>query len=108
MRGCWSRWHPAGACALSVIPRPEDGMFSSICAGLQAVLEQARADGVEPEQGGVFVHPVDVPLTRRLTLLALLRTADAVPGDSPAGGVLWRAGASRLSAPFPRARHPCP
>ena len=50
-------------------PRPEDGMFSSICAGLQAVLEQARADGVEPEQGGVFVHPVDVPLTRRLTLL---------------------------------------
>ena len=34
-------------------PRPEDGMFSSICAGLQAVLEQARADGVEPEQGGV-------------------------------------------------------
>ena len=54
-------------------PRPEDGMFSSICAGLQAVLEQARADGVEPEQGGVFVHPVDVPLTRRLTLLALPR-----------------------------------
>ena len=39
-------------------PRPEDGMFSSICAGLHAVLEQARADGVEPEQGGVFVHPV--------------------------------------------------
>ena len=63
-------------------PRPEDGMFSSICAGLQAVLEQARADGVEPEQGGVFVHPVDVPLTRRLTLLALLRTADAVPGTA--------------------------
>ena len=51
-------------------PRPEDGMFSSIRAGLRAVLEQARAEGVEPEQGGVFVHPVDVPLTRRRTRLA--------------------------------------
>ena len=58
-------------------PRPEDGMFSSIRAGLRAVLEQARAEGVEPEQGGVFVHPVDVPLTRRLTLLALLREKPA-------------------------------
>ena len=67
-------------------PRPEDGMFSSICTGLQAVLDQAREDGVAPEQGGVFVHPVDVPLTRRLTLLALLRTADAVPWPG------WNAG----------------
>ena len=63
-------------------PRPEDGMFSSIRAGLRAVLEQARAEGVEPEQGGVFVHPVDVPLARRLTLLALLRAADVLPGTA--------------------------
>ena len=59
-------------------PRPEDGMFSSLCRGLHAVLEQARADGVGPEQGGVFVHPVDVPLT----LLALLRAADVLPGTA--------------------------
>ncbi|MBR2610066.1 MAG: NTP transferase domain-containing protein [Desulfovibrio sp.] len=63
-------------------PRPEDGMFSSIRAGLHAVLKQARAEGVEPEQGGVFIHPVDVPLTRRLTLLALLRAADVLPGTA--------------------------
>lgn len=82
-------------------PRPEDGMFSSICAGLQAVLEQARADGVEPEQGGVFVHPVDVPLTRRLTLLALLRTADAVPGTALQAAFCGRGRGIPSICPFP-------
>lgn len=63
-------------------PRPEEGMFSSIRAGLRAVLAQAGEDGVAPERGGVFVHPVDVPLTRRLTLLALLRAAASLPGTA--------------------------
>lgn len=61
-------------------PHPEEGMFSSVRTGLRAVLEQARADGIRPEQGGVFLHPVDVPLTRRLTLRLLLRAATALPG----------------------------
>lgn len=47
-------------------PRPEEGMFSSVCAGLRAVSEECAA---------CFVHPVDVPLVRSLTLAALLEAA---------------------------------
>lgn len=60
-------------------PRPEDGMFSSLCAGLRAVLEQAAGDGCPAGQGVVFVHPMDVPLTRSLTVQALLRAAAVCP-----------------------------
>lgn len=48
---------------------PAEGMFSSIRAGLAAVLRQT------PEVTGIFVHPVDVPLVRPLTVQALLAAA---------------------------------
>ena len=54
-------------------PRPEQGMFSSVCAGLRAVPEDCAS---------CFVHPVDVPLVRPMTLSALL---DAAAEKSPAG-----------------------
>ena len=60
-------------------PRPEQGMFSSVCAGLRAVPEDCAS---------CFVHPVDVPLVRPMTLSALL---DAAAGKLPA--VVLRGGA---------------
>ena len=54
-------------------PRPEEGMFSSACAGLRAVPEDCAA---------CFMHPVDVPLVRSLTLVALL---DASASESRPG-----------------------
>lgn len=54
-------------------PRPEEGMFSSACAGLRAVPEDCAV---------CFVHPVDVPLVRSLTLAALL---DAAASESQHG-----------------------
>ena len=50
-------------------PRPEDGMFSSVCVGLQAL-----ADGNSAlPQAPVLVLPVDVPLVRPMTVQALLK-----------------------------------
>lgn len=44
-------------------PAPENGMFSSLCVGMTALPSEATA---------VFVHPVDIPLVRRMTLHMLL------------------------------------
>jgi len=65
-------------------PRPEDGMFSSVCAGLEAICGDNSASGTSETsgvQGGpdaVLVQPVDVPLVRPMTLQALseARAAD--------------------------------
>lgn len=51
-------------------PEPEQGMFSSVRVGLRAVA--ADCDWI-------FVHPVDVPLVRPLTVRALLEGARAMP-----------------------------
>ncbi len=56
-------------------PRPEDGMFSSVCAGLRAL---ADANSALP-QAPVLVLPVDVPLVRPLTVKALLEAHEADP-----------------------------
>ena len=48
-------------------PQPENGMFSSVRTGLAALPE---------DTGAVFVHPVDIPLVRPLTLRRLLDAAD--------------------------------
>ena len=48
-------------------PQPERGMFSSVQTGLAALPDETEA---------VFVHPVDVPLVRPLTLQRLLDAAD--------------------------------
>lgn len=48
-------------------PQPENGMFSSVLTGLAALPEDTEA---------VFVHPVDIPLVRPLTLQRLLDAAD--------------------------------
>lgn len=56
-------------------PRPEEGMFSSVCAGLEAL-----ADGKTTQpQAPVLVHPVDVPLVRPMTVQALLQAHAADP-----------------------------
>ena len=51
-------------------PNPEQGMFSSVCAGL-SLLQDSSAQGT----GAVCVTPVDVPLVRPLTLFTLLEEA---------------------------------
>ncbi|MDR0826736.1 MAG: nucleotidyltransferase family protein [Desulfovibrio sp.] len=62
----------ANALDLPVIrnPHPEKGMFSSVCAGLEAA---------PPEWTALFIHPVDVPLVREETLRLLLDAASADP-----------------------------
>lgn len=56
-------------------PRPEDGMFSSVRAGLAGVRDSS-ASTVD----GVFLHPVDVPLVRPLTVIRLREAAVDFPG----------------------------
>ena len=59
--------------AFTVNEHPERGMFSSIRAGMAAL---------PPDCGHVFVHPVDIPLVRRMTVRTLLdaaRTQESVP-----------------------------
>jgi len=51
-------------------PHPETGMFSSVLAGLSALPAKCTH---------VFVHPVDMPMTRPLTPLFLLRAAGKEP-----------------------------
>ncbi len=55
-------------------PQPERGMFSSVCAGLRAVPSGCAS---------CFVHPVDVPLVRPMTLSALLDAAAEGSPDEP-------------------------
>lgn len=76
-------WHAeriepaAQALGLAVVrnPRPEDGMFSSVCAGLSAL---AGGDPTMAETP-VLVQPVDVPLVRPMTIQALLEAHAADP-----------------------------
>lgn len=56
-------------------PRPEDGMFSSVCVGLSAL---AGGDPALAEMP-VLVQPVDVPLVRPMTIQALLEAHAADP-----------------------------
>ena len=58
-------------------PRPEDGMFSSVCAGLSALAGGDPALAETP----VLVQPVDVPLVRPMTIQALLEAHAADPED---------------------------
>lgn len=57
-------------------PRPEEGMFSSVRAGLEAVMRGPSASAVD----GVFLQPVDVPLVRPLTVVSLGEAAASFPG----------------------------
>lgn len=50
--------------------RPEDGMFSSVLLGLAHLPERCTH---------IFIHPVDVPLVRLLSLRCLLVAAEAHP-----------------------------
>lgn len=76
-------WHAASiepaaqALGLAVVrnPRPEDGMFSSVCAGLSALAGGDPALAETP----VLVQPVDVPLVRPMTIQALLEAHAADP-----------------------------
>ncbi len=60
----------ARACHAAFVenPHPEDGMFSSVRAGVAAL----PADCTH-----FFVHPVDIPLVRRMTVRSLLEAARA-------------------------------
>lgn len=57
-------------------PRPERGMFSSVCTGLAEIARGAAASGID----GVFLQPVDVPLVRPLTVARLIEAAAEFPG----------------------------
>lgn len=57
-------------------PHPEAGMFSSVRAGLEAVLRSPAF----PSLDGVFLQPVDVPLVRPLTVISLGEAAASFPG----------------------------
>lgn len=59
--------------AFTLNRHPERGMFSSIRAGMAAL---------PPDCTHVFVHPVDIPLVRRMTVRTLLDAAD-VPDTPP-------------------------
>ncbi len=65
----------AQACGASFVlnPHPERGMFSSIRTGALAL---------PADCGHFFVHPVDVPLARRLSVRALLEEAARFPAAS--------------------------
>ena len=76
-------WHAesiepaAQALGLAVVrnPRPEEGMFSSVCAGLSALAAGDPALAETP----VLVQPVDVPLVRPMTIQALLNAHASDP-----------------------------
>ncbi|MGE4311721.1 NTP transferase domain-containing protein [Desulfovibrio sp.] len=76
-------WHAesiepaAQALGLAVVrnPRPEEGMFSSVCAGLSALAAGDPALAETP----ILVQPVDVPLVRPMTIQALLEAHASDP-----------------------------
>lgn len=78
-------WHAesiepaAQALGLAVVrnPRPEEGMFSSVCTGLSALTAGDPALAETP----VLVQPVDVPLVRPMTIQALLEAHASDPGS---------------------------
>ncbi|MDR1777272.1 MAG: nucleotidyltransferase family protein [Desulfovibrio sp.] len=78
--GCHAEQVEAAAKALSLTvarnPRPDDGMFSSVCVGLRAA---------PPDSDAFFIHPVDVPLVRTATahLLARTHAARIARAESP-------------------------
>ncbi|MDD4702661.1 MAG: nucleotidyltransferase family protein, partial [Desulfovibrio sp.] len=84
-------WHAdsvepaAQSLGLAVVrnPRPEDGMFSSVCAGLKALVDgentRPQASDLAHHQAPVLVHPVDVPLVRPMTVQALFEAHAADP-----------------------------
>lgn len=59
--------------AFALNAHPERGMFSSIRAGVAAL---------PPDGTHFFVHPVDIPLVRRMTVRTLLEQAET-SGDRP-------------------------
>lgn len=73
--------------AIARNPHPEEGMFSSVCAGLRAIAGASSngnddgASGFRIVEGPVLVLPVDVPLVRPMTLQALF-TAHASDKES--------------------------
>lgn len=58
-------------------PDPQQGMFSSVRVGVQALVQSGF-------EGHFFVHPVDVPLVRPLTINALLVAAEQDEADRAA------------------------
>lgn len=65
--------------AFAINAHPERGMFSSIRAGMAALPGDA---------GPLFVHPVDIPLVRRMTVRSLLDAAQFC-GDRPLIPTFW-------------------
>ena len=61
----------AAGAAFALNPRPEEGMFSSVRAGI-ARLQQTCSH--------FFVQPADIPLVRKMTLQALLDASAGKPG----------------------------
>lgn len=93
----WRSMAPDGSSML-VNPAPELGLFSSVHLALETLplsklpLEhdplqhtpmETLAPGTLPQQGPLFLHPVDCPLTDSAPLLALL---DALQKDETASG----------------------
>ncbi len=62
----------AAGATFALNPRPEDGMFSSVVAGLNAI---------PPESSHFFVQPVDIPLVRIMTIRTLMEVS-ATKGDA--------------------------
>lgn len=62
--------------AFTINRHPERGMFSSIRTGMAALAQDCTH---------VFVHPVDIPLVRRMTIRTLLEAAESaeISDDSP-------------------------
>ncbi|MEW6076223.1 MAG: nucleotidyltransferase family protein [Thermodesulfobacteriota bacterium] len=52
-------------------PRPEEGMFSSVQAGVRVIA---------PETEAFFIHPVDIPLVPVSVLERILEAAEGHPG----------------------------
>ena len=71
-------------------PRPEDGMFSSVAAGLACALNAF------PQAGWFGVQPVDIPLILPETISAAVRAAET----SEAGYVIPVCGGFRGHPPF--------
>lgn len=62
-------------------PQPEQGMFSSVRVGMAAVAQRM------PQCTHCFVHPVDIPLVRPMTILALLAAAKGAEQNGQAESI---------------------